>query len=230
MSSCGGPVSLDEGGSPTGAVTEETSAIVQSELSDQRSRTYRVTVQNVTAGNGLSPPLVVVHSGGYGLFSLGTAATPGVSQIAETGGTTMLESELNGEPRVRAVAKAAGGPIPAGQKREIEVTVPAGGRWSSARLSVIAMIGRSNDSFVSTPHGFELSRMDHGMGEFLLSNFDAGSEENTGNVEDFGPGGHPVEHAEGLVSYDRGLNLRGNAPEIAAWGSTAAVVTIERVR
>ena len=31
------------------------------------------------------------------------------------------------------------------------------------------------------------------------NNFDAGSEENTGNVADFGPGGHPVANAEGHV-------------------------------
>lgn len=92
------------------------------------------------------------------------------------------------------------------------------------------MIGRSNDSFVSTPDGVELSRLDSGAVSMRLTNFDSGSEENTGNLEDFGAGGHPVTNAEGLISYDRGLNSRGNAPETFGWGATAAIVTIERIR
>ncbi len=226
MTACGGP--LEE----TGEVLDEAStATVEAEVQSwQQSRTYRVTVQNVTAGNGLSPPLVIAHLNAYRLFQLGVPASAGIAEIAETGATDTLQSELSLQRNVRAVTKAEGGPIPAGQKRVIEITLPRGSRTTELKLNVVSMIGRSNDSFVSTGNGIELSRCDTGPVSVELSNFDSGSEENTGNVADFGRGGHPVAQAEGFVSYDRGLNPRGDAPNLAAWGSTAALMTIERIR
>ncbi len=200
------------------------SADVQSELS--RARTYRVTVFNVTAANVLSPPLVVVHSPDTRLFEVGSVASAGLAKVAETGGTDVLEAELAGARGIKVVVKAAGGPILPGQPRLIDVTVPAGVR--SPRLNLVAMIGKSNDSFVSRAESLDLGLADSGAVSVSLVNFDAGSEENTGNVEDFGPAGHPTAEAEGLVSYDRGLNPRGNAPNQIAWGATAAVIRIQR--
>ena len=200
----------------------------QAELHSSRSKTYRVTVRNVTGGNAISPPLVLISSDNFQFFTAGEPSSAGVAKVAETGGTDVLEAELAAAADVRAVAKASGGPLMAGQTRVIEITVPAG-RWRPLRLNVIAMIGRSNDSFVSSSRGFSLSAAEDQVISSSLTNFDSGTEENTGNVEDFGPGGHPTEHAEGLVSYDRGLNSRGNAPEYFGWGSTAATITIERI-
>jgi hypothetical protein len=226
MTACGGPLNETEE-----VLDEGSNATVESEVQAwQQSRTYRVTVQNVTAGNGVSPPLVIAHLNSYRLFQVGVPATPGIAALAETGATDALQNELSQQRNVRAVAKAEGGPIPAGQKRVIEITLPRGSRSADLKLNVVAMIGRSNDSFVSTSNGIDLSRCDNGAISVELSNFDSGSEENTGNVADFGSGGHPVAQAEGLVSYDRGLNPRGDAPNLAAWGSTAAVVTVERIR
>lgn len=199
-------------------------SIEHSEL--RYSRRYEITVRNVTAANVLSPPLVVVHSPDEELFRLGDQASPGIAAVAETGATATLQGELQAKPNIKAVFKAAGGPVFAGQTRTIEIAVPSGTR--NARLNLIAMIGRSNDSFVSRAEGFDLVFADFGPVMIPLSNFDAGSEEDTGNVEDFGAGGHPVADAEGLISVDRGLNLRGNAPEKYGWGSTAAMVRIER--
>lgn len=210
------------------APTEDSSA-TSHEAELRKARTYRVTVQNVTAGNGLSPPLVVTHARDYRLFSVGARATRGIAEVAETGGTATLEAELKNVEGVGTVVKAQGGPIGAGQARVIDVTVSGSALARGERLNLVAMIGRSNDSFVSLVGGVDLPSIKEKEVILFLTNFDAGSEENTGNTEDFGAGGHPIANAEGFISYDRGLNPRGNAPEIAAWGPIAAVVSIVRI-
>lgn len=81
------------------------------------------------------------------------------------------------------MAKAEGGPIPAGQQRVIEITLPRGSRSANLKLNVVAIVGRSNDSFVSTRsrHRVKPLRQRSEM-SVELSNFDSGSEENTGNL------------------------------------------------
>ncbi|MDQ3231495.1 MAG: spondin domain-containing protein [Pseudobdellovibrionaceae bacterium] len=185
----------------------------------------RVTVQNSTGDNALSPFIVALHSPEQTLFQLGMPASTGLARVAETGDTSVLEPELDMLNIMHV--KAPGDPIPAGATRSAEFTIDPVA-LQGTRLSLVSMIGRSNDSFVAL-EGIELSQVK--MGRLVLDarNYDAGSEENTGNVGDFGPGGHPTTHAENLVSVDRGLNLRGDAPENWGWGETAARVTIELV-
>ncbi len=205
-------------------------SVENAQATSARMAQFRVTVQNVTAGNGLSPYLVAVSVPGTPLFSVGTPASPGIALIAEKGDSSQLESELKMSPRTMGVFKAAGGPIPASESRVVDFTLASKALQNGAVLSLASMIGRSNDSFVSL-QGIRLDAIPVGS-VFIkaASNFDAGSEENTGNIEDFGAGGHPVDGAEGKISYDRGLNPRGNAPEVIGWGNIAALVKIERIR
>jgi hypothetical protein len=191
---------------------------------------YRVTVQNVTAGNVLSPFLAVIHAAGRDVAAVGSVASPGVAALAETGDRTLLIDELSTQSS--QVVAADGGAITTGESRTVDITVPAALVKAGVNLSVLAMIGRSNDSFVKFG-AFPLGHLGTAAGNRLTAaaqNFDAGSEENTGNIADFGPSGHPVEAAEGRITYDRGLNLRGDAPEVLGWGSTAALVSIQRIR
>lgn len=190
---------------------------------------FRVTVQNVTAANAISPYLVVVLKPGARLFETGKPASPGIAAIAERGDTSVLEGELAAEPAVLATAKVAGGPLGAAESRSVEFAVNSK-TAAGATFNLVAMIGKSNDSFVSV-HGLSLARIWQ-AGKFRLnaSNYDAGSEENSGNVGDFGAGGHPIAQAEGHISVDRGLNAKGDAPEILGWGPVAASVLVERVQ
>lgn len=193
---------------------------------------YEVEVQNVTAGNVLSPFLAAVVDPSLKLATIGSEASAGVAALAETGNRAVLTQELTESMKSFNVTGAEGGPILPGQTRKVEISVPYEAVHRGARLEVLAMIGRSNDSFISLG-GLTLAKVTGNVGSAVrvkAYNLDAGSEENTGNVEDFGSGGHPVDEAEGLISLDRGLNLRGNAPETFAWGSTAAFITIRRVR
>lgn len=207
------------------------SSPVRADFGDHSGARFRVSVQNVTAANGISPFLGVVGSSQFSLFELGMPASKGIATVAETGNTALLEEELMemNESEVRSVQKAEGGPIGPGEKRSIEFHLRRS-QIHGATLHLVAMIGLSNDSFIAV-RGFPLSQLKRGdQISFNAMNYDAGSEENTGNREDFGMGGHPVEKAEGRVSIDRGLNPAGNADHLIAWGAVAARVTLERIR
>ncbi len=189
---------------------------------------YRVTVQNLTGANVLSPYLSVVHKLNSNIFTAGAKASPGLQQLAETGGTSTIQDELSQNPYVISVKKADGAPIVATEKRTIEIDVSAYDVQSGARFTILAMIGKSNDSFVSFKN---INLKDIKKGQYFkvrATNYDAGTEENTGNVEDLGSAGHPTANVEGHISFDRGLNPRGNAPEWLGWDSNAAEVQIER--
>lgn len=188
--------------------------------------TYKISVQNVTAANVLSPFIAVVHKPEFCLVEVGQPATPGLAALAETGNRATLSGELSHQANVLATAQAEGGPIGSGTARSVTITVPRSAVAAGAKVDIAAMIGLSNDSFVALG-GLTLSSIGNGV-RVRASNFDAGSESNTGNVEDFGSGGHPTDAAEGIVSYDRGLNLRGTASELYGWGPVAALVTITR--
>ena len=189
---------------------------------------YRITVENVTAGNRLSPFFTAVLRKGVVPFTLGKPASAGVQSIAETGSTAAIESEYTGNPNLITMAHAAGSPLVPGSSVSVEIAVPVGAVVSGATLNVLAMIGMSNDSFISV-RALPLSSIGWSPTTIGATNYDAGSEENTGNIADFGAGGHPVAAAEGLVSIDRGLNPRGDAPEIIGWGATAGIVRISRI-
>ncbi len=189
---------------------------------------YRVTVTNVTAGNGVSPFLLVAHKAARPVFTPTQAASAGVAAIAESGDTSIAKSELGAMDSTVAIVQAEGGPIMPGQSRSAMIEIPKA-MMATTRLTLLAMIGRSNDSFVAlrSVNLAKLFEMGQRRAHIFAQNFDAGSEENTGNVEDFGPGGHPTAQAEGMITYDRGLNPRGNAPDIMAWGPRVASVQIE---
>jgi hypothetical protein len=197
---------------------------------EERVRHYRATVINLSADNRVSPFVAIVHDKAYPVFTSGMAATPGIQNIAEMGDATALKSELAAAgASVKSVGQASGGPLAPNESATVEFDVLESDIKQGALFTIVAMIGRSNDSFlafkdvnISTVTKKEPLR-------FISVNYDAGTEENTGNREDFGSGGHPISAAEGHISFDRGLNLRGNAPETWAWGPNVARLTLEQL-
>ena len=191
------------------------------------TRHFKVTLANGMAANVLSPFLLVALPAGKVLFEVGKPATPGIATLAETGNTSPLEKELAQDPTVIATAKAQGGPTFAGDQRSVEIELSWLDVERGATLNLVSMIGRSNDSFVAL-NSFPLRRLSRfGKTQIGATNYDAGSEENSGNLADFGPNGHPVQGAEGHISFDRGLNPRGDAPDTLSWGPNAGLVTLE---
>jgi hypothetical protein len=140
---------------------------------------YEVKIENMIPGGPemgqpLTPPVVVVHGPGYSLFNVGVYATAGLEALAEDGVTADLVSEATASPDVYAVA-VGGGPF------FDMVTVQISGDAGDL-LSLAAMLARSNDLFTGL-HDVALP----GSGSVVIDPtnvYDAGTEENTGLVED----------------------------------------------
>ena len=67
-------------------------------------RTYRVTIENLSDGQPLSPIVAATHNGGnVRLFRVGGLASPGLEAIAEAGNEAMMAAHLAGSPYVTEV-------------------------------------------------------------------------------------------------------------------------------
>lgn len=92
------------------------------------TRTYRVTIQNLTPARGggasqvLSPALVLAHAPGFHLFRVGQPANQAVIDVAEDAITATGLATYSGNPEVANVA-ALGSPLPPGQTESFEFTI-----------------------------------------------------------------------------------------------------------
>jgi hypothetical protein len=193
-----------------------------------RSKSYRVTVANVTppGSQPLSPPLLVIHSSRADVWSVGDIASHGVAAIAEDANNAVLESALTGFPGVRSVATGAGGPIPPGTSRSY--TVETAGRFD--RLSLVTMLVNTNDAFT----GLDALHLRGRQTVVMTAAYDAGSERNNERTTHIpgpccnnpfvrDPEGHPIAMHEGITG-------RGDlSPATYGWTGAAARITVERV-
>ena len=60
------------------------------------SRTYAVTITNITSGQTFTPLLVATHKSSVSLFELGTPASTELATIAESGNIEPMATLLNG--------------------------------------------------------------------------------------------------------------------------------------
>jgi hypothetical protein len=115
------------------------------------TRTYEVTIQLVTGGQPLTPPLIATHAGGTDVFSVGQPASFGVKEIAENGNLAPLIIALGADPKVSDVVVAAAPLVPPGSPEfgtfsdRVTLTIDAdpGARY----LSYEAMLICTNDGF-----------------------------------------------------------------------------------
>jgi Spondin_N len=195
--------------------------------------TYKVTIANWTAGQILSPPLVVTHSGNYTMFKPTLPASDGLERLAESGETDLLVSE-EGDDFVDAVT--ANSPVEPGRKVSVSIV----GAPNEDFISMAAMLVYTNDTIVGItrlrlPFAGSVSRR--------LYAYDAGTEENTQSCQHIpgpycGGEGYSVEQGEGFVSISSGLHGTGGQDDdgseildarVFDWGFPAARITITRV-
>lgn len=163
------------------------------------ARTYSVTIDNLMSGQWLTPPLVVTHQAGEGLFDVGAPATLGVREIAENGNLQPMLDRLNASDHVSDVVVAVSGtPPPLGPGASVSFTIDAepGARF----LSFMAMLICTNDGFT----GVEDQRLPSQVGEQIVlytNAYDAGSEVNTEDFADLVP---PCPVLTGVPSTDPG--------------------------
>ncbi|MCB0997507.1 MAG: spondin domain-containing protein [Acidimicrobiales bacterium] len=211
------------------------------------TRTYEVTVTNLTPGQILTPPVFAAHLPSTLLFHPGYPATPEVQQIAENGNLAPLATQLSTHRRVAASGIASAdtgavadgsGPIFAGQSRTFQVTTTPNG----TRLSTVSMVVCTNDGFT----GLESLRLPTGVGQSTTVHtyaYDAGTEVNTELLADLvppcsggttGTGMSNTALAEGgVITMHPGIGGPAGPDRLdpAVWGWTGPVAsfTVTRV-
>ncbi len=154
------------------------------------TRTYEVTIQLITGGQPLTPPLIATHAGGTGIFNVGDVASFGVKEIAENGNLAPLMEALTTDPKVSHVAAATAPLVPPGSplsgtfSDEVTLTIDAG---PGARfLSYESMLICTNDGFT----GVDSLDLPDRIGQSVVkatAGYDAGTERNTERFRDIVP-------------------------------------------
>lgn len=212
-----------------GALALTSLALVTPPAETSAGPTVTVTITNLTANQIFSPPIVVAHREGTGLFDPGTAATPELAQLAENGDNLPLTSLLMSDPLTVDLVAAKSGILP-GQSASFTLTV--GGR--PAQLSAAGMLVSSNDAFFGLD-SIEVPKMKKGAVTVYAPAFDAGSEANSENCAfvpgppcDAGPVHDPAP-AEGFVHVGNGIRGIGGVPAgVYDWKNPVAQIVIER--
>lgn len=197
--------------------------------SETGGRLYAVTITNLTRGQVITPPVVIVHDEQYRLFVPGDAAIPELAALAEDGDTAPLLGLLSADPSVLEAA-AGSGPIPPGSSATVEVTVRGNYRF----ITAAGMLATSNDAFFAV-RGERVS----GSGERMIgaAAYDAGSEENLESCRDIP--GPPCDNphvrntagAEGFVHVHAGIHGTGDLPpDRFDWRNPVAEIMIAPLR
>lgn len=175
---------------------------------------YQVTVTNLTEGQPLSPPALILHCAGYQPWQVGSSASDGLEQLAEGGATSALLAEAVLSHAVVTTAADTAPILPGASSSTI-----IGGRYcSSMALSVAAMLVNTNDGFTGLAAEPLSSLALQQSVSVNVAAYDAGTEANSESAASVpGPaaggegynavrddrdtvGGHP-----GVVSADDGL-------------------------
>jgi Spondin_N len=191
-----------------------------------RATQWKVTIENLTAGQPLSAPLFVVHSRHADVWSVGEIASHGVAALAEDANNAVLEQALPDVRGVRAVFTGAGGPIAPNATATYMVET----RGQYDRLSVLSMLVNTNDAFT----GLDSLRLGWTSRMRYTNAYDAGSERNNEQAEFIpGPccGNAFVRDPEGrLIRMHAGILGVGDLdPAVYGWTDPVAKITIERM-
>ncbi len=150
------------------------------------TRTYEVTITNLTDGQPLSPPVAVTHRGAP-LFKVGRFATPAIEAIAEDGNQALAVNGFTGALDVFTFVSdvvdggeplTPAGTVAAGFDDTLTFNITADRR---DRFSLATMLICTNDGFTGADR---VKLPNHGTRTYHLRAYDAGTENNTEMSED----------------------------------------------
>jgi Spondin_N len=224
-------------------------ATVSSAAAGAPVATYEVTIENLTAGQPLTPPVVATHRAATGVFTVGQPASVALKEIAENGNLAPMIAQLGADKHVSDSAAAAAPLVPAGlpgsgmfgDSVTLTVTASKGAKF----LSFASMLICTNDGFT----GVDSLRLPKDVGEAIVvrsAGYDAGTEINTEDFADIVP---PCQGLVGVSSGEPGTGtsnpalaeggiihhhpgIAGGAdlvPAIHGWTDPVAQITVERV-
>ncbi len=210
------------------------------------TRTFEVTVENLTeTGQHFTPPLIAIHRGALGFFSVGSPASFGIQQIAENGNLDPMLERVSGSRHVSSYGVAVSGmglegPLAPGEAVTISLTADPGSQF----VSFVSMMICTNDGFT----GVSGAKLPNQVGEELhlyLSGYDAGTEINTQDFADLVPPcpvlsgvsssepgtgmSNPDLAENGVITHHDGIGDYGDlTPAAHGWTGPAAKLTVKR--
>lgn len=223
-----------------------TVALTPAAMADNNDRLYRVTVQNATLGQPLSPPVIATHTDAFQLFELGPVPTEmdngyaqylGLAAVAETGYPFHLFDAVSAAD---GVSDAVVLPPVLHEGDSNSTTISASG--DAKYLSIASMLGRTNDGFWAL-RGVALPRGIGSTSRYFANGYDAGSEANAettgvggtvgGADGDDGESGAGINDGSGehYIFVHAGIQgIGGLEPEVYDWRNPVVEVTIERIQ
>jgi hypothetical protein len=211
--------------------------------------TYEVTIDNLTAGQPVTPPVVATHRAATGMFTVGQPASFALKEIAENGNLAPMVAQLGADKHVSDSVAAAAPLVPAGlpgsamfgDSVTLTVTASEGAKF----ISFASMLICTNDGFT----GVDSLRLPKNVGDAVVvrsAGYDAGTETNTEDFADIVP---PCQGLVGVTSGEPGTGtsnpalaeggvihhhpgIAGGAdlvPAIHGWADPVAEISVERV-
>jgi hypothetical protein len=195
--------------------------------SASESHTYRASITNLTKGQVMTPPVMVVHRPSFTLFALGEEATEGLKRQARDGDPTLLLEELETADGVVRFT-VGGGPLMPGETQEIVFSASPRGQ-----VSVSSMLASTNDA-LAAHRGLELRPAVGKRQVVFLHVYDAGAEVNDELCAHIPgpPCGNPfvdTDENEGFVHFHPGLGLQGDLDQSHTFANIAARIVFERI-
>ncbi len=216
----------------------------QGSPADAASKTYRVTVENLTSGQPFSPGVAITHTKAASLFQVGSAASEGIRAIAEDGDPSVAVAALPNAAGIDQVVALAmpihriGGP--GANALTFEITAAA----NANRLSLAVMLICSNDGFtgvdsIKLPGGFSADT-------YQTAGYDAGTEANNERFthivdpcQAIGPvaGSPPIPNGNlrvatsGVITHHPGIQGGGDLLiDQHGWRDPVARVSVQRLK
>jgi hypothetical protein len=207
-------------------------------------RTYTVTITNLTDGQPFTPALATTHKGNDGLFTVGSAASLELKEIAENGNLDPMVDRVSGDGDFADLVVQTGGtgvpPVMPGETVTFEIT--AGPPFNF--VSWASMLICSNDGLT----GVDTLKLPSEVGESVsmsTQGYDAGTEINTEAFVDLVPPcgpltgqdsmgqgtgtSNPALAENGVIHHHGGILGVGDLdPAINDWDNPVASITVER--
>lgn len=191
---------------------------------------FSVSIQNLTKGQPLTPPVIAVHSPKVAFFKIGESASEGLAILSQDGVTDTFVQEL---ASIKTVVRSqvGTGVIMPGKSQElvIEANDP---RFV---LSVVSMLARTNDAIMAAQK-LPL-KLKKGMSfSVLASVYDAGAEMNTESCSTIPapPCANPMvgtNGGEGFIRPHEGVQGTGDLDlSRDSFAQKVAKITIKRIQ
>ncbi len=229
------------------AISLALTLLVPEAARSEGGRTYKITITNLTAGQPITPPILVTHTSRTGVFTVGEVASNGIRQIAENGDGAPLLEALSDDSQVHEVVAGMAPLIPASDPGNTGIgssetfTITAHGR--ARYLSFASMLICTNDGFT----GIDSIRLPNHKKTVYSAAYDARTEVNTEDFADIVPpcqgligvssddmgtgASNPMLLEDGIVIPHAGINGGVDLfPEVHGWSDPVTKIEIERVR